>query len=356
MSIEELERKQSDLQSQLNEIKRLMEQTEAQLLCVYTEIQRYKIAQSSCQEHFADDEVDLKITQEETFQEGYEKTLDTEAPPVILPKPLTIKGYEKVEDFLWRHIKDTIPDAYNDQYKYFHSVLYGVARSLSIIGKEIIFEKIEPINDEDTLKEWREIIETCRKIYQYKKNNDKQGYVKILNFFYQKYPKPNNPFNGTTPVDLFTQAMSPYTDAYYLKYYLLAFQESVAEYNNKFWRESERVTQVQNTDIDDFFIKLMEMFYMLSVKHRKLAVVPILDENIIYRPKRVAKDGNYFSLYYYDDYVEDPQMVTEGNANPSNTAYYFSGGSTYVNGHYRSGYWRNGRYVSGGYVKGHYRS
>jgi hypothetical protein len=81
-----------------------------------------------------------------------------------------------------------------------------------------------------------------------------------------------------------------------------------------------------------------------------------LDENIIYRPKSAAQDGTYFSLFYYDDYVEEPTMEIEENGEIPASTYDSFGGSTYVKSHYRSGYWRNGRYVSGGYVKGHYRS
>lgn len=370
MSIEDIEKKQIELQRQLLEAKELMMQVEAQLQIVYAEIQRQKIAKSSCQERFVDGVVKLKITNEETPPNEPDEMLDKEAPPMILPKPLTIKGYEDVKNFLRQHIKDIFSEDYTDLYKS-NYYIEQVAKSLSKIGKELVFEKIQPVVDDDILKGWREIIETCRKINKYKENNDEQGFTKMLNFFYQKYPKPNNPFIESKPVDLFTQALSPYSEAYLIMYYFGEYNRELSAYNQNVYEEDRRergcshadkyayldyAIVIDLTEINDMLIHFMEVLYMLAVKGWKLAIVPILDENIIYRPKRVAQDGTYFSLYYYDDYVEDPQMVTDEEVKMSVPSYYASGGSTFVNGHYRSGYWRNGRYVSGGYVKGHYRS
>lgn len=370
MSIEEIDKKQRELQDQLHQVKVLATQIEAQIQRVYAEIQREKIAQASCQDHFIDEVVDLNITHEKVFLDEREETLETEAPPIILPKPLAIKGYENVRNILWRHIKELISEGYSDQYT-FNLYIEKVARCLSYIGKEVVFEKVQPVENDEILKEWREIIETCRKINQYKKNNDQQGYIKMQNFFYQKQPKPNNPFDRMPPIDLFTQALSPYIDACYLMYYLNAYKREFSSFNEseyeniikeKGWREADFFKNfgyaivVEEVEINDIFVSFMEMLYMLYTRGMKMLIVPVLEENIIYRPRRVAQDGKYFSLYYYDDYVEDPQMVTEEDEKSLNSSYYSSGGSTFVSGHYRSGYWRNGRYVSGGYVKGHYRS
>ena len=356
MSIEDIEKKQIELQRQLLEAKEHMMQVEAQLQIVYAEIQRQKIAQSSCQEQYTAKEVDLEITQESAPPLESDRALEMEIPKIILPKPLEINGFTKVEDFLYTHVVDLVPKNYNDHYQYYYFYIVKLARSLSLIGKELIFERIASIDDNEMLKEWRGIIDTCEKIIKYKKNNDKQGYTKMTNFFYQKYPKPINPFDSSTPVDLFIQVLTPYSGAYHLMYYLQAYYIELLAYNKKNFSSFEHVFAIEKAEINDNFLDLMKMLYMLFAKGWKIAIVPILDENIIYRPKRVAQDGKFFSLYYYEDYVEEPQMVTEEGDNSSVPSYYASGGSTFVNGHYRSGYWRNGRYVSGGYVKGHYRS
>ena len=353
-SLEALEAEQRSIQKQVLILKEQLTKMETALASLNMRIQRYKVSQSACQKQFSEEKVKLNITEEPLDSVSDNDDEVTGVPPIVLPKPLKIKGYEKVEDFIWRHVNDILTEL-RDPY-YYRGIVNKIAISLSIIGKEIIFEKTECNKNEEQLKEWREIIATCNKIVSYKNNNDEQGYKKMVNFFYQRYPKPQSPFGLSQPTDFFAQSSSIYSDAFYLMFFMFSFKNELFKYNKQFWSDRDKVLSVDEIGINDILIDFMKMFYMLRLLGYSLAVVPIFDENIIYRPRRVAQDGHYFSLYYYDNYVEEPQMVTENEIKPVTPTYYASGGSTYVNGHYRSGYWRNGRWVSGGYVKGHYRS
>ena len=355
-SLEALEAEQQRIQDMVNNMKKQLSEMEDNLVSLNTRIQRYKMSFASCQQPYKEDNIELKVTQEKMPPISDSEDDETDAPPVILPKPLTIKGYDDVNNVIWRHVQDVLPESYSDKYKYYQSTLYNIARSLSIVGKEVVLEKISRNEDETKLKEWREIIETCRKIVEYKNKNDMMGYNKLLTFFYQKYPQPANPFKGECVTDFYAQANSIYTDSFHIFFFLRMFRNELSNYNKQYISDWEKSFFVEKIKIDDKFIKLLELLYTLSIRGMKLSIVPIFDENIIYRPKRVAKDGKYFSFYYYDDYVEKPHMVTDDEAKSSTPTYYTYGGSTYVSGHYRSGYWRNGRWVSGGYVKGHYRS
>lgn len=355
-SLEALEAEQQRIQNQVNNIKKQLSGMENALISLNTRIQRYKISFASCLQPYKEENIELKVTQEQLPPISDSEDDETDAPPVILPKPLTIKGYDDVNHVIWHHVKDILPERYSDKYKYYQSTIYSIARSLSLVGKEVVLEKISCNEDETKLKEWREIIETCRKIVEYKNKNDMMGYKKLLTFFYQKYPLPANPFKEENLSDFYTQANSIYIDSFHIFFFLRMFRNELSNRKEQFMWVFGEPFFVEKIEINDKFIKLLELLYILSIRGMKLSVVPIFDENIIYRPKRVAKDGKYFSFYYYDDYVEDPQMVTDDEIKSSMPTYYAAGGSTYVNGHYRSGYWRNGRWVSGGYVKGHYRS
>lgn len=282
---------------------------------------------------------------------------------IVLPKPLEIEGFKEIQDIIFYHLKELIPStSYSTPYRWYDDKLNAIAVALSLVGKELLLIKKDAPED-GKFEEWRKIIETCRKIATYKRKGDKQGYNKYLSFFCEKYPIPNLQFDDDTlPLDFFLQNDSVYVDAYQLMYYVNAFKKTIeSDYKNcssdKYWPNYPKHVIFDKIEIDDVLVEYMEMIYMLRYEHNfTIAIIPVLDENIIYRPKREAQDGTYYSLFYYDDYVEEPTMEFEEKDEVSTSIYHCSGGSTFVKGHYRSGYWRNGRYVSGGYVKGHYRS
>lgn len=143
---------------------------------------------------------------------------------------------------------------------------------------------------------------------------------------------------------------------YFFNRYYDAFDKSNVYRINQSWQYN-----LQNVEINEALVEFMRMFNELLYYGYRMCIVPIIDKNILYRPKSAAQDGDVFSLLYYDKYVEIPEMVSNEKKETSLYSAYGSSsgssyGSSYVSGHYRSGYMRNGRWVSGGYVKGHYRT
>lgn len=279
----------------------------------------------------------------------------------VRPKPLSIKRFDNIYWVLYKHIEDLLGSStYSYPYKDYTRKLITFSNAFSYLGKEVLLIRIDK-PDEKQMKEWKSIIDTCDKISNINFNGDREGYMKYLDFFLQKYPWPTYPEDTFSGPDLYLKNESVYEDAYLLMNYIIRFKEQIKEiYNShkkEYWSYTDLHVLFDKCVIDYSFVAYMEMLYMLRQNGFTLAIVPILDENILYRPKRVAHAGNICSFYYFDDYVEEPQMVGADETQfPSTTSYYsFSGGSTYVSSHYRSGHWRNGRYVSGGYVKGHFR-
>lgn len=280
----------------------------------------------------------------------------------ILPKPLEIEGYTSIKDVVCRHLSELVPSsAYSSPYRWYEDKLKAIAVALSLVGKEVVLIKNED-NANVNFEEWKRIIETCRKIATYEKKGDKIGYNKYLAFFCEKYPIPIRQFgDDALKFDFCLQNESVYNDAFQFMYYIDAFKTTIqSDFNRNgfgyYWPNYPNHVIFDKVVINNTLVEFMEMIFMLRYKHNfTIAILPVLDENIIYRPKREAQDETYFSLYYYDDYVEEPTMEIEEKKDVSASTYY-SGGSTYVKSHYRSGHWRNGRYVSGGYVRGHYRS
>ncbi len=303
---------------------------------------------------------------EESCIEDYQNTsdvVDTKANhTTIIPKPLDIEGFTDITDVIFYHLKELIPStSYSTPYRWYDDKLNALAVALSLVGKELILIKNEE-RDSAKFEEWKKIIETCRKIATYHKKGDMIGYNKYLAFFCEKYPIPIRQFgDDALTFDFCLQNNSVYNDAFQLMYYIDAFKTTIeSDYNSHshdYWPNYPNHVIYDKIVINDTLVEFMEMIYMLRYEYNfTIAILPVLDENIIYRPKSAAQDGTYFSLFYYDDYVEEPTMEIEENGEIPASTYDSFGGSTYVKSHYRSGYWRNGRYVSGGYVKGHYRS
>lgn len=304
--------------------------------------------------------------QEVVGVEDYQSVSDVvdtkEKQTTIIPKPLDIEGFTKITDVIFYHLKELIPStSYSTPYRWYDDKLNAIAVALSLIGKELVLIKNEK-RDSAKFDEWKKIIETCRKIASYHKKGDVIGYNKYLAFFCEKYPIPIRQFgDDALAFDFCLQNDSVYNDAFQLMYYIDAFKTTIeSDYNShrsEYWPNYPQHVIYDKVLIDNTLVEFMEMIYMLRYERNfTIAILPILDENIIYRPKRVAQDGTCFSLFYYDDYVEEPTMEIEENEEIHASTYHSLGGSTYVKSHYRCGHWRNGRYVSGGYVKGHYRS
>lgn len=279
----------------------------------------------------------------------------------VIPKPLSIKGFDNIYWVISNHVEALVNSTmYAYPYKKYGDKLITISNAFSYLGKEVLLIRIDK-PDEKKMKEWKSIIDTCDKISNIHFNGDNEGYKKYLDFFLQKYPWPTYSEETFSGPDFYLKNESVYEDAYLLMNYILRFKEQIRGIYNthkkEYWNYTDLHVLFNNCEIDYSFVAYMEMIYMLRQKGFTLAIVPILDENLLYRPKRVAQTGDIYSLYYFDDYVEDPFMVIDNNniSQGPSSYYSFSGGSTYVSGHYRSGHWRNGRYVSGGYVRGHFR-
>lgn len=308
------------------------------------EIEIQKISVAKIRQDLSDDNID---------------EIDKETAVVgVIPKPLTIRGYDNIKEVLCDHIHTLIGStSYSTPYRWYDDKVKAIAVALFFIGKELLFIKV----NKNEKNEWRTIIDTCDKMSSYKRNGDMQGYQKYLDFFLQKYPLPSVPSDTFSSPDLFLKNESIYEDAFLLINYISTFITQIkGEYeNNKgyFWPNYPQHVIFDKFEINKVLVEYMQMLYMLRKDGFTLAIVPIFDDNILYRPKRIAQSEKIHSLYYYDDYVEEPHMVGADETQSSSTTPYYSlsGGSTFVSRHYRSGHWRNGHYVRGGYVKGHFR-
>lgn len=340
-------KEKDDILNRLIELRDYITELEKRKVAIDIQIQRISLVNMSMQTDENEDNQDYSI--------------DTSKVVIgVKPKPLRISGYDSVKDVLCEHINSLIGySSISYPYTWYNDKVKAIAVGLSLVGKELIFIKGD--KHQKKWEEWQSIIDTCHKILSYKERGDEQGYQKYLDFFLQKYPLPIFHEETFSSPDLFLKNESIYEDAFLLISYICHFKTQIRkEYQKEkdaFWTNFPDHVIIQKCEIDNLFINYMEMLYMLRKKGFTLAIIPILDENILYRPKRVAQNDQIYSLYYYDSYLEDPQMVgIEQNQSLSESSYYsISGNTTYVSGHYRSGYWRNGRYVRGGYVKGHYR-
>lgn len=365
MNIRELEEELHALNERLSSFVIETNKMRARVVEIENMINQSKIALPVSQRVVAgemanDDMTDLECLVDSQNPSDSFDTKDNHEP--IIPKPLDIEGFTKIQDVIFYHLKELIPStSYSSPYRWYDDKLNAIAVALSLVGKELLLIKHED-RDNVNFEEWKRIIETCRKIATYRKKGDMIGCNKYLAFFCEKYPIPIRQFgDDALAFDFCLQNDSVYNDAFQLMYYIDAFKTTIeSDYNshcNEYWPNYPHHVIYDKVVINDTLVEYMEMIYMLRYEHKfSIAFLPILDENIIYRPKCEAQDGTYFSLFYYDDYVEEPTMEIEENEKIPASTYYSMGGSTYVKSHYRSGHWRNGRYVSGGYVRGHYRS
>ena len=354
------------LQKEYTSMHVLYEKIGEEMTELQKQMDRMKIALSKCQKQYKDDYQIPEKPKESAIIVAEENIddLDTTPPPIIIPKLLTIKGYEDYFNVIIRNLS-TI-NFINETNKGFPSYQisplkteYDIAHlgnMLKDCGKEILLVKCDPIEKEES-EENESIINTCKKINDLRVSGDKLGFEKFHSYFTRKYPQPKKPYGDEKPIDFIQDEYdSIYKSAFFLQYYLNAYYDTFKK--ESLQRYSRTWLQLHEVEINEVLVTLMNILNELLLYGYKICIAPILDENILYRPKSAAQDGDVYSLLFYDKYVEIPEMVKDEKKEPSLYSTYGSSsiGSTYVSGHYRSGHMRNGRWISGGYVKGHYRT
>lgn len=310
--------------------------------------------------------------------------------PLIIPRPLTITGYESIRSVLISHARDLFNSksiSYDYKTNYIDLGYYVGTDNwlLSKIGKELVFLQNYKCSTEEIYK-INSLIKTCEIAIRQQKANDQIGYNKYVQVINSNYPIPESPFSDEKPSDFFQDLESSlYINAYNYLYFMSSYLDVFKEAQKMEPKSNGWVPIPEGINVNEYFLQTLRMLYELAMNGMYIAIIPICDENIMYRSKNAALDNNYFSLYFYDNYVEDPKMVEipkklkiiedatsikqtsvtnieESNSSrTASTGSYHSnyvggyGGSCWVSSHYRKGHWRNGHYVSGGYVRGHYR-
>ena len=355
-----------NLQKEYVSIRSLYEKVGDEMADIKKQIDRLKISLSACQKVYKDEYVMPLAPEVPAIKETEDfDNVETTPPPLIIPKPLTIVGYSNIYDVIDKNFSSFIYNKDNSsryiaKYSTYDHVIPMLGDLIQNCGKEVLLVRCKPIKEE-VFNENDSIIKTCKKICELRTSGDKQGLEKYLSYFIGKYPLPKNPFEEEKPVDFIQDEYnSIFNNAFFL---LCFFNKYYKIFENKqqrlIFHPRFRYTEFNKVEINEGLVKLMEMLNELQYNGYKICIVPILDENILYRPKSAAQDGEVFSLLYYDKYVEIPEMEEIEKKEPLYSSYSssssFSYGSSYVSGHYRSGYMRNGKWVSGGYVKGHYR-
>lgn len=322
----------------------------------------------------------------------------------IIPRPLTIKGYESIRSVLIQHARELFgyKKIFYDYKTNFRDLGYYVGTDnwlLSKIGKELVFlQKFKWSTEE--IDKIKSLIQTCEIALRQKQANDLIGYNKYVQVINSNFPIPKSPFTEEKPSDFFQDLESSlYINTYNYLYFMSSYLDVFMEVKKSEPKSQGWVPIPEGINVNEYFLQTLRMFYDLAMNGMSIAIIPICDENIMYRSLRAARENDYLSLYFYNNYVEDPKMVDipkklelieeptsseqesvykieESNSTRTTTvnnneisqssgststgsyqSYYAGGygGSCWVSSHYRKGYWRNGYYVSGGYVRGHYR-
>ena len=361
------------LQSEAASMQALYDKIGEEMADLRKGIDRMKISLSTCQKQYKDNyqiPQAPKVSVPKDSEEDKENA-ETTAPPTIIPKPLTIKGYEDFYNVIYRNLSSLSFSRVQEKDKERHMVytprsfnsktdIAHLGYLLKDCGKEILLIKCDQIEEEE-FEDNEKVINTCKRICELKESGDKPGLEKYLTYFLTKYPQPRNPFDNENPVDFIQdEYVSVYNTGFYLMYFLNRYYNAFDK-SNVYKLVRSWHAMLQKVEINEALITLMNILNDLLYFGYRMCIVPINDKNILYRPKSAAQDGDVFSLLYYDKYIEIPEMESsekkeENLYSAYGTTAESSYGTSYVNGHYRSGYMRNGRWVSGGYVKGHYRS
>lgn len=271
--------------------------------------------------------------------------------PVIVPKRLKIKNYEHCDAVAKRHY-DKLFNISNINYDYhFYGGFFTCATILALtnVGKEVIAVKSAKPSL-IAIKETKDIIETLWTICQTKEKGDLPAYNRYVDFLTAKYPIPGDPYTEDEPVDFCKDQTKPlYVNAFYLLYFLTRYAHTYRMDFHQLMRiEPRDVTIGINEIYKDCLISILEF----AIHGYSFAIIPIMDENIMYRPQKLAQSNICKSFLYYDDYVETVSLIDSNKV--ERPEYTFTAG-TVVSGHYRSGHYRNGYWVSGHWVNSHYR-
>lgn len=299
------------------------------------------------------EEVNLMVEMQQTTiePENHENSFPQQ---IIIPNPLKIKGYERFDRILLRYYDELFNyNFYSPKTDIFHYYAgYFIPLSvlaLSRVGKEIIAVKTAMPNDK-SIKETKDIIETCWSICDSKHNGDESAYSRYVNFLTTKYPIPADPYTEEQPVDFtMDQGKSLYENAFYLLYFLKRYAHVYGLIDSVLMKVDPNTITI---GINEFFKYCLISILEFASHGYSLAIIPIMDENIIYRPKRLAQTETCKSFLYYDKYVEATSLI---DSDQVETPSYSYKGGTIVSGHYRSGHYRNGHWVSGHWVSSHYR-
>lgn len=224
---------------------------------------------------------------------------------------------------------------------------------LSLIGKEFILYKSDFVSSKAKGRKAQLI--NIYKIYKNANSDDKEGLKRIkesLDSIIQScqisLPKlpcdlfPNPEGNPLMIALSIMKYLEEWSEKLNLEIRLPKYQFSEYDLNRML-----NLTQPICLKNIDYIIVLLECIAQGWIP----CIVPIIDSNILYRPKVAAQNEIWKSFLYYDDYV----IIDDKKIEKPQISYSSHSGLTYVTGHYRSGHWRNGSYVSGGWVKGHFR-
>lgn len=118
--------------------------------------------------------------------------------PLILPRPLTITGYESIRSVLISHARDLFKSkCISYDYKTnFRDLGYFVGTDnwlLSKIGKELVFLQNYKCSTDEIYK-INSLIKTCEIAIRQQKANDQIGYNKYVQVINCNYPIPESPF------------------------------------------------------------------------------------------------------------------------------------------------------------------
>ena len=299
------------LQKEYASLQALYDKIGEELTELRNQTDRMKISLSTCQKQYKDEYHEPKSPKEAVIIEYDEENDDVETtpPPIIIPKPLSIKRYEDYEEVVRRNLSAIVFERDNDKDEikpiYFEGIipseLYEIAFLANLLkdcGKEILLIKCNQIKKE-IYEDNKNIISTCNKICELRTSGDKLGLEKYLSYFLSKYPQPGNPFDNIKPVDFVQdEFISIYNNAFFLLYYLNSYYKSFDKKVFNYLKTKTWDLALQNVEINDGLIKILGILNGLLYYGYRMCIVPILDENILYRPKSAAQDGEIFSLLY----------------------------------------------------------
>ena len=116
--------------------------------------------------------------------------------PLIIPRPLTITGYESIRSVLISHARDLFnsKSISNDYKTNYRDLGYYVGTDnwlLSKIGKELVFLQNYKCSTEEIYK-INSLIKTCEIAIRQQKANDQIGYNKYVQVINSNYPIPES--------------------------------------------------------------------------------------------------------------------------------------------------------------------